>query len=144
MRKRVMVFMAALVGYSPSLASGPPPRPAGSTMPGAARPCIGSVAEYCKKCPTYGERVEQLKLDCKGPNKLLRVSAERCVGAYRSVSRHDPLGGSDEYFDANGQLVAAYQTIDSFGFCNGSSTSRTFGRIPTCTTQFVTINLCSK
>ncbi|HEY6547496.1 MAG TPA: hypothetical protein VI589_06310, partial [Vicinamibacteria bacterium] len=130
--------IAVLVGSNSSLAFEPRPRQTADTLPKTATSCVGRIADRCKKCPSYAERVEQLKVHCKRPDTLVRVRAERCVGAYRSLSEHSPLGGSDEYFDASGQLIAAQMTIDTLGFCNGSSASRTFGTIPTCTTRFVT------
>jgi hypothetical protein len=147
MRKSVVVFIA-LLGYSPTVASGPrPPQPARSTKPKTAGPCIGPVAEYCKtaggKCPTFVERVEALKSYCE-PSDLWRLSAERCVGTYRSLSMRNSLGSSDEYFDANGHLTAASVSSDYPAYCNGSSFSATFGSIPTCTTRFVTIDVCKK
>jgi hypothetical protein len=132
-----MPFIAALLVYTPSLASRlPSPHPAGSTMAATAAPCIGSVAEYCSdhgaglgqrtggKCPTYDESVKRLKTHCTPPGEQpgalpppQKVFADHCVGVYRSLRWRERtlLFGSDEYFDANGQLIAAYVISDALG-----------------------------
>ena len=62
-----------------------------------------------------------------------------------SLSWRQPtlLFGSDEYFDMQGRLIAAYRISDALdAFCNRSSPSETFGTIPSCPTTFVAIDLC--
>lgn len=149
MRNRVFAVIVALVGNSPSLASGRlSSQPAASSRPVTAAPCVGSLREYCQpkggQCPTYAERVEQWKSHCKQPDAP-RVVAHRCAGVYSSLSWRQPtlLFGSDEYFDTTGRLVAAYVISDALGaHCSGSSPSRTFGSIPTCPTERIIVDLC--
>jgi hypothetical protein len=146
MRKRVMVLVA-LVGCSPSLASEPPPAQPPGGKPKTEARCTGTIAEYCKgargKCPTFAETLERLKSRCP-ETEFWRVSAERCVGSYRSISERNGLGSSEEYFDANGRLMAAVVGADSNAYCNRTSFGGTFGKVPTCTTRFVTIDVCTK
>jgi len=140
----------ALAGYSPCLAWGPGPlQEAGSSKPGTAVPCVGSLSDYCKrtggKCPGYAESVKGLQR-CQRPNAAI-AHAEHCKGVYRSLSWRQPtlLFGSDEYFDVHGRLIAAYQISDALdAFCNRSSPSQTFGTIPTCPTAPIVTNLCRK
>ena len=55
------------------------------------------------------------------------------------------LFGNNTYFDTNGNLVALYKTSDALGaFCNGGSSSKTYGEIPTCSTEIVKIDVCKQ
>jgi hypothetical protein len=66
------------------------------------------------------------------------------VGGYHSISVSHQFGGA-EYFDMKGNLIAAYQFSDVIGsYCNGASSGKTFGKIPTCSTEFMKIDFCKQ
>jgi hypothetical protein len=141
----VPVVLLALVAAGPSSAMEPPPRrPPASPTPRTA-PCTGPIAEYCGKCPTYAEALKRARESyCKARRVNLRVVVEDCVGGYHSISVSHQFGG-DEYFDMKGNLIAAYQFSDVIGsYCNGASSSKTFGKIPTCSTEFMKIDFCKQ
>jgi hypothetical protein len=104
------------------------------------KPCVGTIREYCQeqggKCPTYAQSVEGVKKLCE--NRALRIVVEHCVGGCRSIS----VDESDKYFDASGKLVAASVFSDVMGsFCVGANT-KTYGRIPVCSTEYVKVDVC--
>jgi hypothetical protein len=121
----------------------PTTQPAASPTP-PPKPCVGSIREYCQeqggKCPTYAESVEGVKTLCKHRGNGLRIVVEHCVRGYRSISVMG-LHGRDPYFDASGKLVAAFETTDAGSFCDGAST-KTYGRIPVCSTEYMKIDVC--
>jgi hypothetical protein len=124
-------------------APGPPlsPRPSPPS-----EPCVGTIREYCQerpggRCPTYAQSIEGVKKLCEQRSSLPRILVEHCVGGYRSISVQG-LFGSDQYFDASGKLVAAFVVTDYIGsLCDGAST-KTYGRIPVCSTEYVKIDVC--
>jgi len=81
---------------------------------------------------------------CKAKSPYIRVVVEDCVGRYHSISVSHLFGGA-EYFDTKGNLIAAYQFSDAMGsYCNGASSSKTFGEIPKCSTEFAKIDVCKQ
>ena len=54
------------------------------------------------------------------------------------------VGGGVEYFRPDGVLFAAYLFADYPAYCDGTSFSATFGRIPACATRSVTRSLCRR
>jgi hypothetical protein len=137
------VLLASVAAGGSSATEPPARRPAASPTPREA-PCTGPIAEYCHgKCPTYAESLKRVKESyCKARSPYIRVVVEDCVGGYHSISVSHLFGG-DEYFDTKGNLIAAYQFSDAIGsYCNGASSSKTFGKIPTCSTEFVKIDFC--
>lgn len=69
---------------------------------------------------------------------------EQCLGRYRSISVWH-LFGSDEYYDMSGNLIAAYRASAAIrSFCNDASSAKTYGKIPTCTTEFAKIDVCKQ
>lgn len=122
----------------------PSPTPTPTPSPS---PCVGSIREYCAprqgRCPTYAESLASVKASyCKEKSPYVRVVVEDCVGRYHSISVSHLFGGA-LYFDTKGDLIAAYQFSDAMGsYCNGASSSKTFGTIPGCTTEFVKIDFC--
>ena len=132
----------------PSYTMAPPTsRPAPSPTPDTT-PCVGTIREYCEargKCPTYAESIERVKkYECKLQRDHLRLVVEHCIGEYRSISVRGLFGG-ETYFDASGKLIAAFQFSDAIGsFCNGASSSKTYGTIPTCSTEFVKVDVCKQ
>ena len=66
------------------------------------------------------------------------------MGGYHSIEVSHLFGGT-EYFDTKGNLIAAFQFSDAIGsYCDGASSSKTFGRIPTCSTEFAKVDLCKQ
>ena len=144
MRKCVMILLIGLVGCNTSPDTGPasPEAPAA----GASTPCIGTLAEYCQRtpagCPTYEQSVARQRAHCTEPGPRSTMAHE-CARVYRSVAWRFPLlGGGEEYFDGAGQLVGAYLETDYFAYCSGTSTSQTFGTIPSCLTERTNQDLC--
>ena len=142
----VAVILLALVAAAPAWAIEPPARrPPASPTPHTG-PCTGPIAEYCHgKCPTYAESLKRVKESyCKARSPYVRVVVEDCVGRYHSISVSHLFGG-DEYFDTKGNWVAAYQFSDAGGsYCSGTTSLKTFGKIPTCSTEFAKVDFCKQ
>lgn len=142
----VTVILLTLVAAGPAWAIEPPARQPTAPHAPQTGPCTGPIAEYCHgKCPTYAESLKKVKERyCKEKPFYLRVVVEDCVGRYHSISVSHLFGG-DEYFDTKGNLIAAYQFSDAVGsYCNGASSTKTFGKIPTCSTEFAKVDLCKE
>lgn len=110
--------------------------------------CTGSLTQYCQlaggRCPTYQEAVERRSALCSQPGSW-NVETHLCAGLYRSVSwRESLLGGGEEYFSGEGQLIAAKLFTDYFAYCDGTSFSQTFGAPPLCPTQRISTALCMR
>jgi hypothetical protein len=68
-----------------------------------------------------------------------------CVGGYHLITSGSHYQGVGEYYDTNGNLIAAYKFYDVVGAdCNGAGASKTFGKIPTCSTELVRIDFCKQ
>jgi hypothetical protein len=141
----VVTALLALFTSGTSRAMGPSAdQPTAPPAP-RADACTGPILEYCNgKCPTYAESLARVRQYCKGRPERVRIVVEHCVGVYHSISVRT-VAKSDEYFDASGKLVAALSSSDEMGsFCNGASSTKTYGKIPTCSTEFVTVDFCKQ
>jgi hypothetical protein len=150
MRTLGIIFGAILLsacGNSPASGPGPvdPPADWPGTMVGGT--CTGSIELYCARgggrCAGYEQAVARLAPLCAQGNWV--VQEHQCVGVYRSISWRDSLlGGGDEYFNHEGQLLAAFAITDYFPYCNGRSGSQVFGEVPVCPTARITTSLCAR
>lgn len=110
------------------------------------KPCKGTLAEYCERtggnCPTYEQAVERRSALCSSQG-YWSVTTSECAGSYRSVRWNESrLGGGEEFFDAEGQLIAASLHTDYDAYCNGTSFHQFFGEIPVCSGEVSSKNLC--
>ena len=110
--------------------------------------CTGSVADYCAQsrgpCPSFEAAVAQRRSLCSQPGAWA-VTERHCVGRFRSVSwREALLGGGEEFFGTNGQLLAAVLTTDYQAYCGGQSFSQVFGSVPTCSGELISTPLCGR
>jgi hypothetical protein len=108
--------------------------------------CTGSVADYCAQtggpCPSFEAAVAQRRTLCTQRGSWV-VTERQCVGQFRTVAwREAVLGGGEEFFSSNGQLVAARLSTDYRAYCGGESFSQVFGSIPACAGEPVTTSLC--
>jgi len=118
--------------------------PTAATNPLASGSCQAPIEQFCAafpggRCPTYEERLNHYRSRCG----VFRVTAAQCPKRYRSLSAWEPrLGGSDEYFDRNGQLFARYASTDYFAYCGDTSFNQSWGTPPSCPESALTTDLC--
>jgi hypothetical protein len=69
--------------------------------------CIAALEDFCGRfagrCPTYEERVNQMRGACPQRHFATAYTAEHCVGVYRAVESRDLLlGGTKTFFRRRG------------------------------------------
>ncbi len=110
--------------------------------------CTGTLAEYCERyggvCPTYDEALEWRSKLCSQRGSW-SVTTRACDGGYRQVRWNESLlGGGEEYFNAEGQLVAASLHTDYPAYCNRTSFTQTFGNRDACPARQNGTQLCKR
>ena len=141
-----LAVAAALTGCGRSANVGPEPQ--APPFPGTlvAGVCTGSLTDYCAPtggpCPAYEAAVARRRSHCTQPGTWVVVE-RHCVGQFRAVSwRESVLGGGEEYFGGEGQLVAARLSTDYPAYCDFRSFTQAFGSVPACAEEMIVTPLC--
>ncbi len=110
--------------------------------------CRRPLAEFCRSgpCPTRTQGEKELRsligrYKATDSGCLRIASLGRCGGLY-VVAEADGYTSATSYFNERGVLVGAERTSDTNSYCDGASTSATYGSVPACERR-VTEDLCA-
>lgn len=102
--------------------------------------CNKPLSNYCAPCKGFNQRATEARQNARSFCFFANIGT---CGDLRYIEESGGFGGTTEYYDASGQLVAAETSSDTNSFCSGSSFSESYGDIPGCT-RLVTENLCAR
>ena len=144
---RIAAVLALVAALGCGRSSDVAPAIEAPALPGTmvAGVCTGSVAAYCARggsCLPFEAAVAQRRTFCAQRGSWA-VMERHCSGQFKSVSwREAVLGGGEEFFASNGQLVAAKLSTDYPAYCGGQSFSQVFGAVPECREEVISTTLC--
>jgi hypothetical protein len=109
-------------------------REALAALADAGRPCRAPLEEDCP-CPTY-DAAWKKAVSASGtlPCSAGGVETGDC-GEHRYVATRSPASSSTLYFTKDGRLIGTERGSDYAAYCNNTSTTISFGKVPTCTLQ---------
>jgi hypothetical protein len=108
--------------------------------------CNVTLAEFCGgPCPTYAQRVEQMRRTCAGLSPYIRRWAGHCPGVYYYVHEDNlVIGGFEEQFDGSGVMIGGLRYSDTTSFCNRTAFSVEAGIRLTCPVALDLEELCTR